>query len=209
MHELPPMQHMRRATAIDVHHAILPETARVRPDPALLRGAARALPGSGGLFVLAPCDMVLHSAVHLFSEGEYDHGLRDLFDLHRLLCHFGAHEPGFWVALPLRARELELTRPLFYALRYCMELLGTPVPPATLAAAEGGRPPAALLALMDTLFGAALRPTHPSCADFLSPLAAGMLFIRGNWLRMPPLMLARHLFHKAFLTSRNVKYGQV
>jgi len=209
MHELPPMQHMRRATAIDVHHAILPETARVRPDPALLRGAARALPGSDGLFVLAPCDMVLHSATHLFSEGEYDHGLRDLFDLHRLLCHFGAHEPGFWAALPLRARELELTRPLFYALRYCIALLGTPVPAATVAAAEGGRPPAGLLTLMDTLFGAALRPTHPSCADMLSPLAAGLLYIRGNWLRMPPLMLARHLFHKAFLTAGNVKQNQV
>ena len=40
MHEIPPMQHMRRHSVIDVHHAILPETARVRPDPALLRAAA-------------------------------------------------------------------------------------------------------------------------------------------------------------------------
>jgi hypothetical protein len=94
MHELPPMQHLRRATVIDVHHAILPQTAAVRPDPARLRAGARAIPGAPGLYVLAPCDMVLHSATHLFSEGEYDHGLRDLFDLHRLLCHFGATEPG-------------------------------------------------------------------------------------------------------------------
>jgi Uncharacterised nucleotidyltransferase len=209
MHELPPMQHMRRGTAIDVHHAILPETARVRPDPALLRAGAHALPGQPGLFVLAPCDMVLHSAVHLFSEGEYDHGLRDLFDLHRLLCHFGANEPGFWTALPLRARELELTRPLFYALRYCMRVLGTSVPAATVAAAAGGRPNPVLLALMDSLFLRALRPVHPSCAGALTPLSDLMLFIRGNWLRMPPLMLSRHLFQKAFLTPRNVKLDQV
>jgi len=209
MHELPPMQHMRRGTAIDVHHAILPETARVRPDPALLRAGARALPGQPGLHVLAPCDMVLHSATHLFSEGEYGHGLRDLFDLHRLLCHFGAEEPGFWTALAQRARELELSRPLFYALRYCMRVLGTPVPVATVAAAEGGRPNLALLALMDALFLRALRPMHPSCAGTLTPVSDGMLFIRGNWLRMPPLMLSRHLFRKAFLTSGNVKSDQV
>lgn len=205
MHELPPMQHVRRATAIDVHHAILPETAAVRPDPALLRKEARGVPGAPGLQVLAPCDMVLHSAVHLFSEGEYHHGLRDLFDLHRLLCHFGAGEPGFWQALPARARQLELARPLFYALRYCIELLGTPVPAATLADADAGRPNAALLALMDTLFRNALRPPLPSCAGMLAPALDGALYIRGNWLRMPPLMLSRHLFHKALLSRRNVK----
>jgi hypothetical protein len=26
--------------------------------------------------------------------------------------------------------------------------------------------------------------------------------VRGNWLRMPPLMLARHLFHKAFISPK-------
>ena len=205
MHELPPMQHMRRATVIDVHHAILPETAAVRPDPALLRAGARAIPGAPGLRVLAPCDMVLHSATHLFSEGEYDHGLRDLFDLHRLLCHFGTTEPGFWQALPGRARQLELARPLFYALRYCMELLGTPVPAATVADADAGRPDGRLLALMDTLFRSALRPSLPGCGSKLAPAFDSLLYIRGNWLRMPPLMLSRHLFHKAFLSPRNVK----
>ncbi|MDB5793039.1 MAG: hypothetical protein JWQ80_3063 [Massilia sp.] len=200
MHELPPMQHMRRGSAIDVHHAILPETAAVRPDPARLRAQAR--PAGDGFHVLAPCDMVLHSAAHLFSEGEYHHGLRGLFDLHRLLCHFGALEAGFWTALPVRARELQLARPLFYALRYCTRLLGTPVPPEIVDAAGGGRPAAPLLVLMDALFGRALRPPHPDCAGPLDPAAHAMLHMRGNWLRMPPLMLSRHLFHKAFLSPR-------
>jgi len=201
MHELPPMQHMRRASVVDVHHTILPETAAVRPDPARLLAAARAIPGREGLYTLAPCDMVLHSAVHLFSEGEYHHGLRDLFDLHRLLCHFGA-APGFWAALPERARELELERPLCYALRYCTRLLGTPVPAAVLDAARGGAPNPALLALMDALFLRALQPPHPSCADAFDGAARAALYIRGNWLRMPPLMLSRHLFHKAFLSPK-------
>jgi hypothetical protein len=198
MHELPPMQHVMRQSLIDVHHAILPETSTARPDPALLRAASVALAGDDGLRVLAPLDMVLHSAVHLFYDGEFDHGLRDLVDIHRLLQQFGK-EPGFWSALPQRAAQLQLARPLFYALRYAHRLLGADVPAAALAA---GRPPAPLLALMDALFGRALLPAHASCADRYAGGALFLLYIRANWLRMPPLLLARHLFHKAFISPK-------
>ncbi|KFC66139.1 nucleotidyltransferase family protein [Massilia sp. LC238] len=209
MHELPPMDHVERGSTIDVHHAILPETARARPDPALLRAAARPIPGSEHLWMLAPHDLVLHSAVHLFSEGETDHGLRDLLDLHRLLLHFGA-APGFWEGLAARAVQLQLARPLFYALRYCSRLLGTPVPASVLAeAAAAGRPAAPLLTLMDGIFLRNLVPLHPSCADRLTPLAQGALYLRGNWLRMPLPMLARHLFHKALISPRTAGAEQM
>jgi hypothetical protein len=201
MHELPPMQHVKRHSVIDVHHAILPRTARMFPDPALLRAAARPLAGHARLAVLAPADMVLHSATHLFCDGEFGHGLRDLLDIDRLLRDAGA-DPAFWPALAARARALELSRPLFYALRYAARLLGTPVPPAALAAAADGRPNRVLLALMDALFLRALQPPHASCADRYTGGARFLLYIRGNWLRMPPLMLARHLFHKAFLSPK-------
>jgi hypothetical protein len=201
MHELPPMQHVKRESLIDVHHAILPETAAARPDPGLLRAGAVPVAGDEGLHVLSPVDMVLHSAVHLFYDGEFDHGLRDLVDIHRLLLEFGK-EPGFWAALPLRAAELQLSRPLFYALRYARRLLDTPIPDAVLAASQAGRPNPMLLAVMDRLFGRALLPPHSSCADRATPVARFALYIRGNWLRMPPLLLARHLFHKAFLSRK-------
>ena len=201
MHELPPMHHVKRQSVIDVHHAILPQTAAVRPNPDKLRAAAVAVDGQPDLWVLAPADMVLHSAVHLFYEGEFNHGLRDLLDLHRLLEQFG-REPGFWNGLPARAVELELTRPLFYALRYAGRLLQTTIPPSVVLAAEAGRPNRLLLALMDQLFGRALLPAHASCADWLTGAAGLLLFIRANWLRMPPLMLARHLFHKAFISQK-------
>ncbi len=206
MHELPPMMHVLRQTAIDVHHTILPRTAAQRPDARLLRAAARPLAGADaapGAAILAPLDMVLHSATHLFADGEFDKGLRDLWDLHCLLTHFGAHEPGFWDALPERARRHQLQRFLFYGLRYSARLLGTQVPPATLAAMAPDGPPRALLAVMDALFTRALLPHHPSCRGAGSALADFLLYVRGNWLRMPPLRLARHLFHKAFLTPKN------
>ncbi|GGY25460.1 nucleotidyltransferase domain-containing protein [Pseudoduganella albidiflava] len=199
MHELPPMRHLRRSSMIDVHHAILPKTAALRPDPALLRAAAIPVAGTPGLHVLAPADMVLHSAVHLFSDGEFNNGLRDLFDIHRLLCHFGT-DRRFWAELVPRARRLELERPLFYALRYGVMLLDTPVPETVRNELSGPSP--ALLALMDALFRRVLVPDHASCGDRFSPVARFLLYLRGNWLRMPPLLLARHLFHKAFLSPR-------
>jgi hypothetical protein len=108
MHELPPMQHIKRMTVIDVHHAIVPKTAPIHPDSDKLLAAACAIGETDGMMTLASTDMVLHSAVHLFHDGEFDHGLRDLVDLHLLLGHFGTL-PSFWPALVERAVELELS----------------------------------------------------------------------------------------------------
>ena len=199
MHELPPMQHIRRMALLDVHHAILPETAHLRPDSEKLRSAAITLDGYDKLLTLAPVDMVLHSATHLFHDGELTHGLRDLMDIDSLLRQFSTM-PSFWPTLTRRAQELDLSRPLFYALRYANLLLHTPAPPETLAELE--RPNRLLLALMDSLFSRALLPDHLSCSDWLTGMARHMLFIRANWLRMPPLLLARHLFHKAFISPK-------
>ncbi len=198
MHELPPLRHIRRDSVLDVHHALLPDTAPLRPEPARLLAAARALPGDPSLKVLAPEDMVLHSAAHLFC-GEFGHGLRELFDLHRLLRHFGG-DPRFWDLLPARAQELQLARPLFYALRYTGRLLGTAVPAQVARAMAGTGPDRLRLALMDVLFERALLPQHASCDGLLAPAARGALYLRAHWLRMPPWLLARHLFHKAFLS---------
>ena len=41
MHELPPLRHINRQTLLDVHHAILPLTARLKPDSAKLLAAAQ------------------------------------------------------------------------------------------------------------------------------------------------------------------------
>lgn len=201
MHEIPPIQHIKRQSVIDLHHAILPETARVRPDPARLRAAAVDIPDLPGVQTLAPADMVLHSAVHLFYDGEFDSGLRDLVDLHRLLTQFG-QVPGFWDALPARAVEMQLDRPLFYALRYSIALLETPVPPAVVQQMATAAPGKWLLTLMDALFLRGLQPAHDSADDGFSGIARGMLYIRGNWLRMPPFLLMRHLFHKAFISRK-------
>jgi hypothetical protein len=199
MHEIPPMIHLKRGSVVDMHHAILPRTARYHPDPEKLRAAALPIAGQPGLFVLQPVDMVLHAACHLFHDGELPHGLRDLSDMDLLLRHFG-RDVDFWEALPKRAEELELTRPLFYALRYARHFFGTPVPHTVDAVLEKAAP--LLLKLMDSLFYRALGPEHDSYHDGLSRLARFAAYIRAHWLRMPPLMLARHLLHKALISRK-------
>jgi len=198
MHEIPPLMHLRRLTVIDLHHAILPLSARIKSSSTPLFENARALPGFKNLFVLAPADMLLHSATHLFTEGEYAHGLRDVADLDSLLRHFSS-TPGFWDELERRAEVLNLGRPLYYALRYCQGVLGTPVPLELKQQHAPGWP-----TLMDALFGRALAPEHPSCSDSLSGHARWLLYVRGHWLRMPLHLLLPHLFHKAFLAEREI-----
>lgn len=197
MHELPPMQHLRRGTVLDVHHTILPPTSRLQPDARKLFAASVPLPEHPGLKVLAPVDMVLHSMSHLFHNDDLSHALRDLSDLDLLLRHFG-ERPHFWVELVERARELDLTRPLHYGLRYTHRVLATPVPADALRAASHAAPMPGLAELMDAMWLRALRSPHPTTADALTPFALFFLYVRAHWLRMPPLMLACHLTVKAW-----------
>jgi hypothetical protein len=201
-HELPPLQHIRRQTVLDVHHAILPDTARLKPPSRKLFEAARPLDGTERVFVLAPVDLVLHSMAHLFHNEEWSHGLRDLSDLDLLLRHFGA-TAGFWNQLIERARELDLTRPLYYGLHQAHTILGTPVPTESLQASRGLAPPWPIRKLMNELWSHALRSPHRSAKGPLTPLAHLMLYVRAHWLRMPPVLLARHLAVKALTRPRS------
>jgi hypothetical protein len=199
MHEIPPLIHIQRQTVLDVHHAILPETARVTPDPARLLAAA----GPAGEYatpahVLAPCDMVLHSMTHLFFNEEHSHALRDLSDLDLLLRHFGA-QADFWTALQSRADELGLGRVLFQGLRQTQRVLATPVPADAILAAERGAPSPWLRRGMDLLWGHALRPPPPDTAGLAARWPLELLYLRAHALRMPPWLLARHLATKAWM----------
>lgn len=196
MHELPPLRHKRRGTSLDVHHTLLPPTARTPLDSPALFDAPRPLPGLPGVFVLPPEDMLLHSAAHLFHEGELPNGLRDLFDLDALLREFGAID-GFWPRLAGRARRIGLSRPLWLALRYTRMLLDTPYPDEL--PGDLGPPPGPLaLRLLDACYRRALRPDHDSCRLPGHALAESALYVRSHWLRMPFGLLALHLTRKAW-----------
>jgi hypothetical protein len=196
MHEIPPLRHITRGSFLDVHHTILPPTAKYKPDPVKIMADIREV--APGVYTLSPVDMVIHSATHLFHEGDFDHGLRDILDLHGLLNHFGENEPGFWHRLVPRAVELDLVHPLYYALHYCRLILNTDIPAAVLEQSRKGRPNPLMSGVMDGLFMRALRPDHPSCEQPLTGVARWLLYVRSHYLRMPLYLLIPHLTRKAW-----------
>jgi hypothetical protein len=194
LHELPPMQHVKRLSVVDVHHTLAPVAGRVQPDAAALLRAAVPLGGSERYRVLEPADMVLHSATHLFCNEDLTHGLRDLVDIDALLRHFAGADPRFFERLARRAAEIELARPLYYALRWTSRLLGTPVPDAALTALEEHAPGTVARSVMDILLANGLPPdsARPS-----TRWARRALYVRGHWLKMPLPRLAWHLAVKS------------
>lgn len=180
MHELPPLIHRDRDRMVDVHHRILPRTHRSRaaPEPML----ARAVPAGAGLMALDPADRVIQAAAHLFDDGDFQGGLRNLFDLDGLLRDLSDAD---WPALRQRADAMRLTKPVARAVQLAARIWGTPV--------VGAWPKGAGMddAIERRLFAR---------DDWGRETAKGLRFAfyaRGHWLRMPPLMLARHLLTKA------------
>lgn len=193
-HELPPLRHRERRTVVDVHHSILPPTGRLHPDPEKLM--ARAIPAGNSPFrALCPQDMLLHSAAHALQDGDLRRGLRDLIDLDGLLRHFGV-DASFWTTLVERSEELDLARPLYYALRYANLALGTAVPKPVMERANVHAPPWAARRVMDHLILSAISCDAKKWRKISYRLSMRALYIRSHWLRMPPLLLARHLAHQ-------------
>lgn len=199
MHEIPPLVHVKRQTVIDIHHTILPLTAALKPKGELLFAAAAQC--EQGFWVLGELDQLLHSATHLFMDSEYDHAFRDLVDFDGLYRAFLANG-GEVSALVARAHEHDLVSPLYYALRYAEHFFNTPVAAEGLQACLATWQPTLPLAWMDALFIPALYPPYRPLLTLPATWARKALFIRGHALRMPPALLVRHLFYKAFLAPK-------
>lgn len=195
-HEIPALTNPRRDTTLDVHHNILPPTAAPDINADLLFDELVQV--REGVYTLSRRDMVIHSATHLFQEGEFHHGLRDLWDLDRMLRDFPAEDPAFWQGLVSRARELDLPVPLFHGLNYAQQVFATPIPKAVFEEA-GNLSRSLRRPLMDFLFLRAFRPDHPRCRLPLTGLALNLLFLRSHYLRMPLHILIPHLARKAWM----------
>ncbi|CAN5268804.1 nucleotidyltransferase family protein [soil metagenome] len=181
MHELSPLIHRDRDRMIDVHHTILPLTARRRPNAAAMLADVVIL--EDGLAILCPEDMVCHCAAHMLADGALEGGLRNLWDMHCLLGEFG-ERPGWWEALAARARRHQLGETVARAARLAHHLYGTDVP-----ADQRG------LTLTDRLFVARLL-SRDGWGQERRWLLEQVFYVRSHLLRMPPAMLARHLWTK-------------
>lgn len=199
MHEIPPLRHPRRYVEVDVHHALLPLTARLRANDELLWSSVREVSCSR-FRVLAPEDLVLHAVVHLFHDSDCANRLRDLVDIDGLLRHFGARDRDFWRRLTERARAHGLEGPLTYAFHVSRRLLHTPVPVEWLN--PGGTNPLPRR-WVTALMCRALPPSAPDDLDLGAAAARWLLYLRSHYLRMPLKLLIPHLLRKALAGKRH------
>ena len=179
MHELPPLIHATRDRMIDVHHTILPPTARPTPNAEAL--IASSLPLADGLRVLSPEDMVVHAVAHLFADGDLSGGLRNLWDIDRLLREFDGD--GFTDRLRARAVLHGLERQLDRALLLAASLFATPFSAGR--AWQGN----------DSLYRARLL-ARDGWARATNPGLRFGFYLRSHLIRMPLPLLARHLWTK-------------
>ena len=204
MHELPPLIHKMRDRMIDVHHTILPLTAQPRPDAAAMladaislnpvrpelvegpKGTRNRTSTSSGrtdnLCIFSPTDMVIHSAAHLFADGELDGGLRNLWDIHCLMSEFA--DESFYPALKTRAELHQLWPAVHRAVRLAHRFYGTEIPKRW-----------QILNWQDTYFIQRLT-ARDSWGRGTRKITRLAFYGRSHWLRMPPLMLMRHLWMK-------------
>ncbi|MEM8918993.1 MAG: nucleotidyltransferase family protein [Pseudomonadota bacterium] len=183
MHELPPLIHRDRDRMIDVHHTTLPLTARPTPDAQAMLDVAVEL--ESGLYVMSPEDMVLHAVAHLFADGDLAGGLRNLWDIDRLVREFSDADEEFWTMLGMRASTHGLVPHLARALRLAARLYDTPV----------YKYRAGQTKFSDYLYQRRLL-ARDGWGRETRAFTRLLFYMRSHWLRMPPLMLARHLFVK-------------
>jgi len=194
-HELPPLRHVVRGTVLDVHHTITQPTSQTPVDPKKLLSEIRPLDITGKVFILGQLDLTLHSAAHLFQEGDFDHGLRDLVDFAALVGHFG-RAADYWPALVERAAELGLGRPLYYTVEQVGRVLRTAMPLSFVKDVNRFRPPLMTKVAMTSLLRISIRPNHPTCDSRFTSFARWLLFARAHYIRMPLYLLIPHLVRK-------------
>lgn len=202
MHELPPLRNLERGTTLDVHHTILPPTAALKPDVAQLWANTRPIADLDGVFTLSPEDIVLHSATHLFHDGEMEHGLRDLVDMDCLITEFSRQE-DFWQRLTERAQQLDLARPLYYAIECRRHFLGALPPPTALQSLSSNGKyerdgTGFVLKCLTLAIGAILEETQTRATT----VGKFAVFVRSHYLRMPLYLLIPHLLRKMILPKQ-------
>jgi hypothetical protein len=163
------------------------------------------VPLADGLFTLSPPDMIVHAAAHLFADGDLAGGLRNLWDIDRLLRQFGAQDEAFWPALHERAARHGLLPAVARAIRLAAHLYATPVnwcqTPIynALNNNDAASPEMGVrhqLTAADALYVRRLL-ARDGWGRARRPLTRLGFYVRSHLLRMPPLMLARHLWTKA------------
>ena len=201
MHELPPMTHLRRGTVLDVHHTILPLTARNAPDPQQIINRSGQAEGFESIWIPSPEDLLIHSITHLVHEGELHNGLRDLNDIDCMLRDF-SKVAGFWDRMVGYARGNDLSGPVCFGLHLARRFFGTPIPAEVLAQLSPRGITQQPTPWLEAVYVKALEPIDDDRHSVLIELGKWFVYVRSHALRMPMSMLIRHLSIKGWVGLR-------
>ncbi len=183
MHELPPLRHAKRGTIIDVHHRLLPKTARSNVDVALMQQSAMRI-AENPVRTFDDVDMFVHSAVHVFADGAIDTPARSLVELYLLYIELSSDDA---LRLKTRAKAVGAIKAVSTALWAIDEFFDEDNALALSNEALAEKPNFILRWAIATK-----TLERPS-----APLAKLLLYIRSHYLRMPLRLLVPHLARKA------------
>jgi hypothetical protein len=207
MHEIPPMQNILRGTVIDIHHNILPVCNDNKIDITKLSASptktAWQSADSSNNHVLSPAAMFLHSAIHLFHEGELDQGLKGLSDLDILLSHFEECETNFSQKLINLSKEISQELALFCTWRYLALVFNRKLPDCAQAFIDSHKQQVKKLNYLDFIYINLFTAHHSTTASWRFSAAANLAYWRGHLLRMPVRLLIPHLFRKSWVQLCN------
>lgn len=199
MHELPPFLNQETGMTLDLHHNIRPIVARDKVDPTPILFSKDVKQG-----VNIPCleDLFIHSATHLFSEGEFTRVLRDLLDLVELLKTLNEKDP-LLKNLQQRADNFNLRRDVAMALFFCTSIANVELATEIHHFIERFRPKGlrwwGLKWAYNRMF---FRPTISN--QTLPDKTAGVvLFLRSHLIKMPLYLLIPHLLWKCYKMAIN------
>lgn len=197
-HEIAPLRHYQRGTVLDLHHNIFPPLRKlVLNSESLLENAVFHEDRIG---VLQLEDLILHSATHLFWEGEFDKGYRDLFDLYQLFNELEEKGMISFPSLVKRAEHLGLVGPLFLAQRYCQKVFDLPSFFSPTINNHPKAPKGLKLLILDLLFLNALQPHTPAnLRSTRMRFSLTLLYLRGHYIKMPLNILIPHLIKKTII----------
>jgi hypothetical protein len=191
MHELPPMRHKRRRTLVDVHHRLLPRTARLQPRHDLMMAAAKPIENSS-LATFDAADRFIHSAIHIFADGAFETAPRSFIELYYLFDDLNAAEQGRLID---RAAEVNALRPVAGALWAVSHYFDAANAHAVLRSmGVGGVSLSLRTAIRLWVRG-----------GWAKPLAGFALYVRSHFMRMPTGMLLKHLIAQAFRRRKPAK----
>jgi acetolactate synthase small subunit len=193
-HEIPPLIHPFRGTVIDIHHNLyLPISGR-SPKIELFINELEFT--ADNFAVLKIPQTVMHSIIHLFMNESFSSGMRDLFDIYRLIKEHG--DEYFWNELIVLARQSNFLVELQYCLVALETIFSFDVPEYMSIALHENQLSWTQKIWAKHIFANAILPQHPLISLNRQHFASSIAYFRGHWVKMPKSVLAKHFVEKLY-----------